>query len=234
VQLVGDEDHGSPFGRHLSQGLEQEVRLLRRQHGGRLVENENPRLAIERLQDLDALLLAERELPDPSARLDGEPVALRQLGNAAFDCTLAQTERAPLPAMIAENDVLGHGERLHEPEVLVDHANPRVERVARRVEMHLTAVEEDLAVVWPVEAGEDVRERALAGAVLAEERVHFACCGLELDGVVGEDARKALRDPAHRDCGGRRGAVGTPPVVLGRDHFPVELPITPFTSQFIA
>ena len=60
-------------------------------------------------------------------------------------------------------------------------ADPRVERVARRVEVHLPAVEEDLALVRPVEAGEDVRERALAGAVLAEQCVHLAGGGLEVD-----------------------------------------------------
>ena len=63
--------------------LEEHVRLLRRQHRGRLVEDQDARLAVERLQDLDALLLAERELPDAGARIDGEPVALRELGDAA-------------------------------------------------------------------------------------------------------------------------------------------------------
>ena len=69
---------------------------------------------------------------------------------------------------------------------------------------------EDLALVRPVEAGEDVRERALAGAVLAEQRVHLADGRLEVDAVVRDDAGEALRDPAHRN--GRRGAVGAPPV----------------------
>ena len=38
--------------------------LLRREHGGRLVQDQNARVAVERLEDLDALLLADRELPD--------------------------------------------------------------------------------------------------------------------------------------------------------------------------
>ena len=120
--------------------------------------------------------------------------------------------------MIAEHDVLGDRERLDEPEVLVHHRDPRLERVARRVEVHLAAVDEDLALVRPVEAGEDVRERALAGAVLAEQRVHLAGGGLEVDAVVRDDAREALRDPAHRDGGRGRGAVGAPPFFRGRRH----------------
>jgi hypothetical protein len=56
---VRDEDHGSSLRRHRAQRLEKDLRLLRRQDGCRLVEDEDPRLVVERLQDLDALLLAE-------------------------------------------------------------------------------------------------------------------------------------------------------------------------------
>ena len=95
-----------------------------------------------------------------------------------------------------------------QPEVLVHHPDPRVERVARRGEVGGLAVEEDLALVRPVEAGEDVRERALAGAVLAEERVHLAERRLEVDAVVGDDAWEALHDPVHGHRHPRRGGGG--------------------------
>ena len=91
--------------------------------------------------------------------------------------------------MVAEHDVLRDGERLDQAEVLVHHEDARVERVARRVEMDAAAAERDLALVRPVEAGEDVRERALARAVLAEQRVHLADGRLEVDAVVRHDAR---------------------------------------------
>ena len=57
------------------------------------------------------------------------------------------------------------------------------------------------AVVGPVEADEDVRERALAGAVLAEQRMHLAGQEIEVDAVVRDDAREALRDPAQLEDG---------------------------------
>ena len=56
---------------------------------------------------------------------------------------------------------------------------------------------EDLAGVRLVEPVEDVHQRRLAGAVLAEQRVHLAAAELEVDVVVGDDARERLRDPAH-------------------------------------
>ncbi len=59
-QLVGDEDDGAALRDQRADGDEELVDLLRRQHGGRLVENEDAGVAIERLEDLDALLLARR------------------------------------------------------------------------------------------------------------------------------------------------------------------------------
>ena len=44
--------------------VEQRLGLLRGEHSGRLVEDQHARLAVERLQDLDPLLLADRQLPD--------------------------------------------------------------------------------------------------------------------------------------------------------------------------
>ena len=77
--------------------------------------------------------------------------------------------------------------------------------VGRHVEL---ALQSDLALVRLVEADQDVRERALAGAVLAEERMHLAGSGLEVDCVVREDSGEALRDPVHRHCRPLRGGSG--------------------------
>ena len=94
--------------------------------------------------------------------------------------------------MVAEHDVLGDGERLDEPEVLVHHPDTGVERVARRVELDRLPVQLELALVGAVEAREDVRQRALAGAVLAEQRVNLADARLEVD------ARRWRRRPGKR------------------------------------
>ena len=83
---------------------------------------------------------------------------------------------------------------------------PGVEGVARRVEANRLAVQLDVALVLPVEPGEDVRERRLPGAVLTEEGVHLARCRLERHVVVREHAGEALRDPAHPHRRCERGA----------------------------
>ena len=83
----------------------------------------------------------------------------------------------------------------------------------------LLAVDEDLARVRLVQAGQDVHQRRLAGAVLAQQAEHLAPVGRDRDPVVGEDARKPLRDVAqfepHR-AGPRRGVIPPPVRVAGR------------------
>src|SRR5262249_53533942 len=170
---------------------------------------------------------------------DPHAVARVSRADAPHDRAAGEPEGPPRVAVVAEDDVLSDRERLDEPEVLVHHPDAGVERVARRVEVDLLAVEVDLALVRPVEAGEDVREGALAGPVLAEQRVHLAGRRREAAALVRAHARDPFRDPAHRARRRRGGAVRAPPVDClepgsGHAYLPVGLPITPFTSQFIA
>ena len=69
--MADEDDRLALLGQALDD-REQLLRLLRRQHGGRLVEDEDVGAAVERLQDLDPLLLADRDVLDERARVDGE------------------------------------------------------------------------------------------------------------------------------------------------------------------
>ena len=76
--------------------------------------------------------------------------------------------------LVAQGDGLGHGEDGHEHEVLVDHADACGHSVARTGEGDGLVVDEDLSGDGLVEAVEDVHERGLARAVLAQEGVDLA------------------------------------------------------------
>ena len=81
------------------------------------------------------------------------------------------------------------------------------------------AVEEDLALVGYGKAVQDVHEGGLAGAVLAEQRVDLARTDLEVDSVVGQDARIPLRDAAHLQRRRRdvlRAGHPCPPLIVFR------------------
>ena len=90
VQLVRDEDDGAPLVRHRAQRREERLHLLRRQHRRRLVEDQDARVAVQRLEDLDALLLADGELPDARVGLHRQPVALGQRGDLLLDLARVQ------------------------------------------------------------------------------------------------------------------------------------------------
>ena len=61
---------------------EQLLGLERREHRRRLVEDEDVALAVERLEDLDPLADADRQVLDLGVGVDVEPVLLGQLDDA--------------------------------------------------------------------------------------------------------------------------------------------------------
>ena len=201
VQLVRDEDDRHPAGLQVAEDLEQLERLLRREDGGRLVEDQDVRLAVERLQDLHPLLLADRDVGDQRVGVDLELELRGELADALVRGAVVEHDPG-VRRLVREHDVLRDRHDRDEHEVLVHHPDPAVDRVLRRLEDDGLAVHEDLALVGPVEPVEDVHQRRLAGAVLAEQRVHLARPQVEVDVVVRDDPRKALRDPAKLEDGG--------------------------------
>ena len=107
-------------------------------------------------------------------------------------CDVEPVER--LDRLDAEHDVLGDGEDRDQHEVLVDHADAGADRVAGAAELDRLAVDEDLALVRPVEAGEDVHQRGLAGAVLAEQAEDLARPDRQVHVGIGDDAAEPLGD----------------------------------------
>ena len=201
VQLVADEDDAVALGRQAPQDLEDLLRLLRRQHRGRFVEDEDLRVAVERLQDLDPLLPADRQRADLDLRVDFEAEPATEVDDALVGL-LAIEETAADGGLLAEDDVLGDAQDRDEHEVLMDHADPAADRVRRPGQVDLGAVDEDLALVRAREPVEDVHQGRLARAVLAEQRVDLTRADVQVDRLVGDDARIALGDAPHLESGG--------------------------------
>ena len=74
----------------------------------------------------------------------------------------------------AEDDVFGNGKRLNQHEVLMHHADPQLNGFVRRIDVRLFTVYEDFALCGLIQAVEDVHQRGLARAVLAENRVNLS------------------------------------------------------------
>ena len=219
---MADEDDAVPFLGETPKDGEDLLGLLGCQHGGWLVEHEDPGIAIEGLEDLDPLLPADGQRSNLCLRVDLEPEPLAELDDPAVRL-LAVEEDRPGHRLLAEQDVLGNREDGDEHEVLMDHVDPARDCVRRAGDRRLPAVEQDYSLVRSGKAVEDIHQRRLAGAVLAEQRVDLAWPDLEVDVIVGDDARVALRDAAHlergrdhRRFGRRRGFDGHDRLGRGR------------------
>ena len=228
VELVGDEHDRSPGGHEVAHHAEQLARLGRGEHGGGLVEDQCSGPPSQHPQDLHPLLLADRELPDLRFRIDAQPELVHQAVGACHQVAAGDTRRGRVPS---EVDVLRHGHRRHEAEVLVHHPDARGDGLGGGVELVWRSFDLDVAGVGAVDAGEDVAQRRLARAVLAEERMDFAAAQLEVDVAQRQDPVEALRDvtgPDGRDVG-RTVDAGH----LARRRAQPSTPDTPSTAQSI-
>ena len=89
---------------------EQLLGLVRRQDGARLVEDEDVALAVERLEDLDALADADRQVLDLGVGVDVELVLLGQLDDALARRGSVEGAERSADRLGAERDGLDHVE----------------------------------------------------------------------------------------------------------------------------
>src|SRR2546425_933964 len=134
---------------------------------------------------------------DEPARIDRQTVTLRHFGDAP--AKLAQLG----VAWQRQRDILDHGQRFEEREVLEDHADAELAGMRRIRHDYPLAFPAHFARVRLNHTVDDLHQRALARAVLAEHRVDLARQGRERHVLVCDDGRIDLRDAAKLDAGDR-------------------------------
>src|SRR5262249_52598227 len=103
----------------------------------------------------------------------------------------------------AEEDVLEHRPVWNERRLLGDQRHAVRKGVAGRPVGHLAAVDPELTLIRPVDAGDDLAERRLAGAVLADQRMDRPLHDAQVDAGECLHAAEALRDAANLGVEGR-------------------------------
>src|ERR1041385_4156927 len=101
----------------------------------------------------------------------------------------------------AKQNVFFHAQVRGKIQLLVNHGNARTPRVQRVVRKETLAIEMDCAGVGLTGAAEDFHERALASAVLADQRMHFSSAGRERN--ISQSARRpeTFSDAGHLQTG---------------------------------
>ena len=94
----------------------------------------------------------------------------------------------------SEEDVVRRRQFGNEVELLMNDRDPRPLGVLHASELHRRACDPDEFVVLDVNAGEDLHQRAFAGAVLANQRVNLAGLEVEVDIDQGSDPAERFGD----------------------------------------
>ena len=214
VEPVADEQDRDATRPQVADDREQALDLVRRERRRRLVEDQDARLDRQRLGDLDELLVGHRQAADRRADVELD-VELLEQGLRGPPRRAPVEDPEPAGRGVADEHVLGDGQVREEARLLVDDGDAEGAGVGGAVDLGRLAVERDRAAVGLVDAGQDLDQRALAGAVLADQGVDLARDEVERDVVERLGRREALGDPAQ--LGARRRGDGR---LLGHRHEP--------------
>ena len=172
-----------------AEGGEQPRHLIRRQARGRFVEHQDLGLGGERPGDGDEGLLGSAQALDPDVGIDVGAEHFQRGGGAP-------ARRGPIDQAVAariterQADVLGDRHPVDQAEILVDEGDRQApERIC-----HVGAAKGHSTLVERVDPGEDLDQRGLAGAILAEQRQDLAGLQVHADIAQGLGAAELLRD----------------------------------------
>ena len=168
-QLVGDKDDGDAFAPDLEQQLEQIVRLVAGQRGGRLVQDQKAGICREGPGDHDQLFLGGAQPADHRA---GRQIQSDQVDVAlSFLLQALPVDGAPPGKALdlVEHDVFGDGALGDDLDFLAHQVDLPVQGILVGAQVHRLAVDEHRAVVGRVDAADNLDERALARAVFAHD-----------------------------------------------------------------
>ena len=196
LETVADEDEADALGHERADQIEGQVHLLGREGRGGLVEDDEACVEGDGLGDLDQLLLHHRQRAHLGARRD-EPTdahALEQLGDAPVDTTAIEEPEASVGTVLVDEDVLGHAQVRDERELLEDGGDTGHPSGVGVVEADRLTEEGDTPLVGVLSASDDLDERGLASAVLAEQGMDLARVDRQVNVVESLDTGVVLAD----------------------------------------
>ena len=148
--------------------------LLRAHAGGRLVEEEKPRIAGERDGDLEAALVAMGQVLDrvvaPGGEADRREELLGARDEVAVVLALRPDVETGLHGLRGDAHVLEHAELREQVRDLERLGDAEMGEAVLRLGGDVAALEPDAPGARRERAGDEVEEGALAGAVRSDDR----------------------------------------------------------------
>ena len=195
VELVGDEQDALALFFEPAHDLHELFDLLRGQHGGRLIENQNIVVPVQHLEDLHALLHAHRNIADQCVRIHAQAVFFRERHHLFAGLRLLQ--KAVAGILHAKDDIVQHAEAFHQFKMLVDHADTQTVGIVGVAHADFLAIFFDHTLFRLVQTEQNAHQGGLTGAILAKQRMNLPPPKLERDVIVCFDAGEYLGDVQH-------------------------------------
>src|SRR6185312_12928829 len=172
AEAMGDVEDRFAFRAQPAQRGENPLDLAVAQRGGRLVEDEHAGMPRQHARDLDELTLADAEARH--RRCQRNPLHAELIEGAARRLAQMAAAMEQRDLAVAEPDIVLDRERRRERELLRDERDAKRLRLERMADVVPGAVDAHAAGIGAIDAGQKLDERALAGAVLAADRVNLA------------------------------------------------------------
>jgi hypothetical protein len=205
LHAVRDVEQRDPPAPDLLEDREQVVRLRVGQRRRRLVEHEDAALEGQRAGDLEELPVRGRQRLGNRVGRDRQVELVQQVPRTPPHLPL---EKPPASRNLAAGeDVGGHRQVGKGEHLLVDHADAPFEPLARAREVQRLAAPVHGAAVGPQDAGQDLEQRGLPGAILAHQGVRLPLGHREGHASQRLDGAEGLADVAEFEpCHGRGSA----------------------------
>ena len=180
--------------------LEQGLHLVEGQRAGRLVQNQDARVAHHAAQKLDKLLLGDGERIRLALKVQIEVELLHALVQALFQLALVLVE--------AHQNIFQNRHVREKHRLLRHQIDALRQRSGRLAQLDRLTVDQDVALVACVNAHDDLHQRRFAGAVAADQRDNLACIHAQVDPLEHGVLPKRFANPPDLKARGRRILCG--------------------------
>ena len=172
VQFMGNKDDAVALIPQLLELNEQLPCLLRRQNGGRFVQDQNLHASDQALQQLDLLLLSYGKVPDQLVRLHVQvELVHRLLGDP--DGLLLIEDRS-LSGLHAQDNVLRHRQVGYLHKMLMHHADTLCNSVQRIGNVCFFPIDIDFAFLMRFQSKQDLHQCRFTGTVFSDQGMDLA------------------------------------------------------------
>ena len=158
---MADVQNTAALGCQFAQGFEQLLDRLRRQHRGRLIQNQQLRLGQQGAHNFHPLAFADRQRMHMALRFQLQAILLGRVRDAPFQLVELGVPRQ------TERDIFGNGQRIEQRKMLEYHRDTQLSGSGRIGNMDFLAIPEHLAGVRLDRAIDDFHQGRFSGAVFS-------------------------------------------------------------------